>query len=341
MRADRLLSILMLLQTKGQMTAQELADKLEVSPRTIYRDLEALSISGVPVYAERGPNGGCMLMESYRTNLTGLKEQEVRALFMFTVPGLMADLGINKESESALLKLTAALPVPFQQDVAEMRQRLHLDPTGWFQPEEPVPHLTILQEGIWQEKRVRIVYRRGDGQWVTRLLEPYGLVAKASVWYVVGVMQGRLNVYRVSRIQESELTDGRFTRLADFNLPTYWKEWCEQFENIKTRCAVRIRVAPAGMVTVVQTLGEGVYHLATQTGQIDSNGRTILDLTFESPDAACRQLIGLGTLIEVLEPDEVRQKIFATAVQIATYYATTPYQESLSEPTTESLPNGP
>ncbi|MCA9931756.1 MAG: HTH domain-containing protein, partial [Anaerolineales bacterium] len=143
MRADRLISMLMLLQTNGRMTAQELSDRLEVSTRTIYRDLDALSTSGVPVYAERGPNGGCALLDSYRTNLTGLTESEVRALFMFTVPNLLADLGAEKASEAAMLKLTAALPVPFQKDAGEVRARLHLDPVGWFQPKDPVPFLSL------------------------------------------------------------------------------------------------------------------------------------------------------------------------------------------------------
>lgn len=137
MRADRLLSLLLLLQTRGQMTAQELANALEVSPRTIYRDLDALSIAGVPVYAERGPQGGCRLLESYRTNLTGLKEDEVRALFMLTVPGLLADLGLAREAEAALLKLTAALPTPFQQDAALVRQRLLLTRPGGSSRKRP------------------------------------------------------------------------------------------------------------------------------------------------------------------------------------------------------------
>ena len=166
MRADRLISLLMLLQTNGRMTAEDLSERLEVSTRTIYRDLDALSASGVPVYAERGPQGGCMLMESYRTNLTGLNENEVRALFMFTVPGLLAELGAEKDSEQAMLKLTASLPAPFQKDAKMVQERLLLDPAGWFQGEEPVPYLSLLQEAVWNNQRVRVDYRRGDGQWV-------------------------------------------------------------------------------------------------------------------------------------------------------------------------------
>ncbi|HEX6386024.1 MAG TPA: YafY family protein, partial [Anaerolineae bacterium] len=225
MRADRLISILMLLQANGRMTAQELADRLEVSTRTIYRDLDALSTSGVPVYAERGPSGGCALLDSYRTNLTGLTDKEVEALFMFTVPGLLADLGADKASEAAMWKLTASLPAPFRQDAQRVQERLHLDPAGWFQAEEPVPYLSAVQEALWQEHRLRMVYRRGDGHWVKRLVEPYGLVAKTSVWYMVAASYGQPQVYRVSRIQEAELTDSRFERPQDFDLDAYWQAW--------------------------------------------------------------------------------------------------------------------
>jgi predicted DNA-binding transcriptional regulator YafY len=184
MRADRLLSMLMLLQTHGQMTAEDLAGRLEVSPRTIYRDLEALSGAGVPVYSERGAHGGIALLENYRTNLTGLNRDEVRALFMFTVPGLLADLPAGKSQESARLKLAAALPAPFQKDVSWVRQRIHLDPGGWFHPAEATPFLAVAQEAVWHNRRLKNSYRRSDGIWVKRLLEPYGLVAKAGcgIW---------------------------------------------------------------------------------------------------------------------------------------------------------------
>jgi predicted DNA-binding transcriptional regulator YafY len=205
MRADRLISLLMLLQTNGRMTADNLAQRLEVSPRTIYRDLDALSSAGVPVYAERGPHGGCMLMESYRTNLTGLNEKEVQALFMFTVPGLLADLGAEKASQAAMLKLMASLPAPFQQDAAFVQQRLHLDPAAWFQPDEDVPFLPLLQTAVWQHKRFRMTYRRGDGQWVKRLLDPYGLVAKASVWVEVIAPHGlRQKLYEQAALAMSQ-----------------------------------------------------------------------------------------------------------------------------------------
>jgi predicted DNA-binding transcriptional regulator YafY len=312
----------MLLQTKGMMTAQELSERLEVSPRTIYRDLDALSAAGVPVYAERGPQGGCMLLESYRTNLTGLKEDEVRALFMFTVPGLLADLGAAKASEAAMLKLTAALPVPFQQNVAELRNRIHLDAAPWFQPEEPTPHLPLIQEAVWQQRRVRLDYRRGDGLWIKRLVAPYGLVAKSSIWYVVVGFHDRCWVYRVSRIQEAELTDSEFERPSDFDLADYWTQWCRDFEERQAKFVVTLQALPAAVPNLAQVFGDGFYQVMADA--TEENGRLTFNLTFASEEAACQQLLGLGNALIIVNPHTLRQKIRDMSQQLLTLYADIP-----------------
>jgi predicted DNA-binding transcriptional regulator YafY len=320
MRADRLLSMLMLLQTRGRMTAQELADRLEVSTRTIYRDLDALSSAGVPVYAERGPAGGCQLLESYRTNLTGLKETEVRALFMFTVPRLLAYVGAEKELESALLKLTAALPAPFRRDAELVRQRIHLDPAGWFQQEETSPWLALLQEAIWQEQRLRLEYRRGDGHWVKRLVDPYGLVAKAGIWYLVAGSFGRPYTFRVSRIQEAVPTGSHFERPGQFDLVAYWQEWCAAFEKSRQQVAVSLAVQPAGLPLLVQAFGEGIHDLLAQSEGTDEHGRLGLALTFESEESACIRLLGLGTTVEVVAPGSLRRRLAHRARQLWALY---------------------
>lgn len=315
MRADRLISLLMLLQTNGRMTADDLAERLEVSTRTIYRDLDALSGSGVPVYAERGPHGGCMLMESYRTNLTGLNEKEVQALFMFTVPGLLADLGADKASEAAMLKLMASLPAPFQQDATFVQQRLHLDPAAWFQPEEDVPFLPLVQTAVWENKRLRMTYRRGDGQWVKRLVDPYGLVAKASIWYMVAAIYGGRNqVYRISRIMEGKLTDTQFNRPDSFDLATYWQKWRNRFEARQNSLTVTLRVPPNSGPLLALLFGEGIVTslLAAPVSE-DIAGHAIISLTFDSIETACRQLLGLGTAVEVLAPYSLRQALYEQA----------------------------
>jgi len=218
MRADRLLSILLLLQARGRMTAQELADEVEVSQRTIYRDVEALSMAGVPVYADRGPGGGFALLDRYRTTLTGLNRDEVRALFMLSIPEPLAQLGLDGELKAALLKLSAALPEARRPDEALVRQRFHLDSAWWFQPEEPVPHLPALQQAVWEDRRLHLAVRLPFDTRVEWLVDPYGLVAKAGVWYLVCARKNHLRVHRVSDVLTAHVADERFQRPADFDL---------------------------------------------------------------------------------------------------------------------------
>jgi len=207
------------------MTAAELAGELEVSERTIYRDLEALHASGVPVLAERGLGGGITLPDNYRSNLTGLSDGEVRALFLSAVPGPLADLGLGKSIEAAVLKLTASLPDIHRRNIEQVRERIHIDTTEWFRQAEEIPHLELLQRAVWDDRLVTVLYQKSDSGRIKRCLEPYGLVAKGGVWYIVasvtsnmrplGVTRVKaarrtLTVYRVSRIQQAELLDDRF-----------------------------------------------------------------------------------------------------------------------------------
>ena len=303
------------------MTAQDLAERLEVSTRTIYRDLDALSISGVPVYAERGPQGGCFLMDSYRTNLTGLNENEVRALFMFTVPGLMADLGVSKASDAAMLKLTASLPAPFQQDAEKVRQRIHLDTAVFFQQAEPTPYLHLVQDAIWQERRLRMTYRRADGNWVKRLVNPYGLVAKANIWYMVAGSFNAIFTFRISRIQEASLTENTFERPPEFDLKKFWENWLTRLEESRTRYDVVITVPPTNTTLMVEAFGEGMYHLITEESETLANGRLQLTIPFASPEDACRKLLGLGTAVTVIHPPELRHHLAQTARAVAEAYS--------------------
>ena len=224
MRADRLLSILLLLQTRGRMTARELAEQLEVSERTIYRDIEALSTAGIPVYAERGPGGGCTLLDGYQTRLTGLTEAEVRALFLLNMAGPLADLGLSKALDDALLKLSAALPAAQRHGAEQVRQRIHLDTTE-SQGEETMSHLQTIQEAIWQDRKLVLTYCESNGTLSQQLVEPFGLVSQANAWYLVGAVVGERQVFRVSRVQAVSMTEEQFTLPASFDLPLYWAEY--------------------------------------------------------------------------------------------------------------------
>src|SRR5712691_4174354 len=208
MRADRLLSVLLLLQVHRRLTARELAKRLEVSERTIHRDMDALSAAGFPVFAERGIGGGWMLVEGYRTNLTGLNKDEIQALFLTKPLRVLADLGLEKASNAALIKLSAALPSAHRDGAEHARQRIHVDVTGWNRSNESIEFLPALQEAIWQERKLKFSYQRGGGcDAVERLADPLGLVAKGSVWYLVAGVEGEIRSYRVSRVSGAALTE--------------------------------------------------------------------------------------------------------------------------------------
>src|SRR5690349_12419831 len=242
MRADRLLSILLLLQARQRMTARDLAQRLEVSERTILRDMSALGSAGIPVRAERGVGGGWMLLDSYRTTLTGLKETEVQALFLTRPQRLLADLGLDKAAEVGLLKLLAALPSASRRGAQDISQRIHVDGGGWRRAEEATPQLPILQEAVWQERRLRMVYQRGDESVVERVVDPLGLVAKGSVWYLVAGVEGEPRSYRVSRVQEASQLEEPCARPDEFDLVAYWERSTKEFTAALPRYLATLRV---------------------------------------------------------------------------------------------------
>ena len=202
------------------MTARELAECLEVSERTIYRDIEALSSAGIPLYTEPGPGGGCELIDGYQTKLTGLTRAEVRALFLLKISGPLADLGLEQALEGAQLKLSAVLPPAFHVDAMQVHQRIHMD-TSLPEPSHCVPsYLALLQEAVWQDRTLRLSYDRHT----EKLVDPYGLVSRARTWYLVGAVEGEMRILRVSRIRAAEMTEQHFTRPAEFDLAAYWAE---------------------------------------------------------------------------------------------------------------------
>jgi predicted DNA-binding transcriptional regulator YafY len=323
MRADRLLSLLILLQTRGSQTAEQLAGELEVSVRTIYRDLQALSAAGVPVYAERGPGGGCSLLEGYRTNLTGLTPQEARALFMLSIPAPLDQLGVTQELKAALLKLSAALPASGRSEEESSRQRIHLDSSWWFQAEEAIPCLSTIQQALWQDRKLRLAYRADFGTQVQQIVAPYGLVAKASIWYLVYAHPaGDVRALQVARVVEAEILDQAFERPADFNLAEFWNSWCAEFEDSRIRYWVKARVAPGLVERLPNYFGDGIHELIAQARPADGDGWITLTLPFESLNAARTRILGFGRAIEVLEPEALRKSVIDFAAQITDFYRT-------------------
>lgn len=317
MRADRLLSILLLLQTHRRMTARDLATRLEVSERTVYRDMDALSAAGVPVSTERGKGGGCLLLDGYRTNLTGLNDAEIQTLFLTNPSRLLADLGLRRAGEAALIKLLATLPAVSRRDAEFVQQRILIDAAGWNRPEEAVPSLPILQEAIWQERKVRLTYERPGSARGERLVDPLGLVAKGSLWYLVGAVEGTARVYRVARIHGAAITDEPCVRPEGFDLAAYWAQSSADFVANLPRYRVTLQVASEALSLVN---GAGAYGRIEETGPTDADGRTLLHMIFDSEDEACGYIFRFGTKIEVLDPPDLRRRIGRIATEVAALY---------------------
>ena len=321
MRADRLLSILLLLQANRRMTARVLAERLEVSERTVHRDMEALSAAGVPVYAERGAGGGWVLPETYRTNLTRLNDAEVQALFLAQPPRLLADLGLHKAADAALVKLLTALPAAHRQGAESARQRIHIDPTGWRRPEDAVPCLPIIQEAVWQERRLLLSYARPDGTTVDRRVDPLGLVAKGSLWYLVGAVEGEVRTYRVSRVQSATVLDEPARRPPDFDLAAYWARSSFDFVANLPRYPVTVRVAAEALPRLGAA---GGYARVERTGPPDAEGWTTLDVLLQTEEEACGWVLSFGATVEVVAPPELRERVVRLAADIIAFYGRQP-----------------
>lgn len=281
MRADRLLTILMLLQTRGRMTARDLAERLEVSERTIYRDLEALSIAGIPVYTERGHGGGCELLGGYQTNLTGLANTEIQALFTALGGRPVADLGLEQPLNEAMLKLLTALPESRREQAEQARQRIHLDHKAWFASERHgEQHLPLIREALYLEQQLLICHHIANGTHREQILAPYGLVSKAGAWFLIGqyVDRAGVNVIGVASLQEVKMLDLPFTYPQDFNLEAYWHAYCQGMEEEMPLYARSLHLAPYEARHLPHVLGEWGYTLLKSdevtTNQVQNGSET-------------------------------------------------------------------
>jgi predicted DNA-binding transcriptional regulator YafY len=319
MRASRLVNLLLLLQTRGQMTAAALARELEVSVRSIHRDVEALSEAGVPIYAERGPHGGIRLVDGYRTRLTGMTPDEAEALFLSGLPGPAAELGLGTVVAAARLKVLAALPPELRTRASRLVERFHLDAAGWFQAGESTPHLATMADAVWETTAVSIRYGSQE-RLVERVVEPLGLVLKAGVWYVVAATEGQIRTYRVSRIREARPLEHRFARPDPFDLGAYWAESSAAYEREAPRVEVVIRIRPERMGWLPDAIGTRSAREAVRLDADDPDGWIHLRLRLDWPDEAAHTLLRLGSGAEILEPAEIRERLLVTARRIIDRY---------------------
>jgi len=278
----------MLLQNHGKMRAEELASELEVSVRTIYRDIDALSASGVPVYADGGPGGGYSLLEGYRTELTGLSREETEALLLLSLPGPLADLSISKKLKGAVLKVVSAAPSDLAQSEDHMRARLYLDPASWFAPGEEPRFLDELQNCAWRDQKAWMEYSDKKSARSGREICPYALVAKAAIWYLVADTEKGMRVFRVSRIHAVTPLEAHFERVKNFNLRDFWMEWSGTFIESLHGYHAAMRVASEGEGVVGGLWAGAGESLRNAT---DDGGWKRIDVTFANEQEALWQIL--------------------------------------------------
>jgi predicted DNA-binding transcriptional regulator YafY len=301
------------------MTSRDLASRLEVSERTIHRDMEALSGAGIPVTAARGLGGGWSLLGDYRTSLTGLNEAEIQSLFLTKPTKLLADLQLEKAADGALLKLLASLPATFRQGAERARQRIYVDVSGWSRREEAVPFLPVLQEALWMERKLAITYERGENsEPVERLISPMGLVAKGSVWYLVGAVDGHVRTYRVSRVSQVEVLEEAAPIPVEFNLAEYWEQSASTLKSSTPKYLATFWVSPS---VVLRLNFAGRFARVMETDEIVERGWKKVQVGFDVEEMACEYAVSFGPNLEVIEPATLREKVIAMTKATLEFYA--------------------
>jgi predicted DNA-binding transcriptional regulator YafY len=318
-KSSRLISILLLLQTRGRMTAAQIAEELEVSVRTVYRDMDSLHMAGVPLYGDAGHAGGYQLLDGYRTRLTGLNTSEAEALFLNSVPGPAVELGLGPALAAAQLKLRAALPPELREQADRLASRFHFDTPAWYVGDDDARFLPQVADAVWHNRVLDICYRRWrEPTDVDRRIEPYGLVLKAGRWYVVAGPGPR--TFRVDQILAVTPREDRFESPEGFDLAAYWRRYQEEFLARLYRGTAIVRLSPRA----ASLLGGPSARALVETGVVEPDGWVRAVLPIESLDHAHREFLVMGADIEVLGPPELRARLAETAAALAARYAEPP-----------------
>jgi predicted DNA-binding transcriptional regulator YafY len=321
MKSDRLIALLLALQNDGKRSAPELAAELEVSARTIYRDIDALCAAGVPVYAERGAQGGIVLADSYRDTLARFDEGELRALFVSS-DDVLADVGLVGDRKSALKKLANALPARARRSIENGLSRVHVDARGWSRNAGPSAFLSMLRDAVWSDRCVTITYRDRGGATSRRTLEPYGLVAKAGIWYLVACDRETMKTFRVQRIEAVRVLDRAFTRPPGFDVAEYW-------------ATVASKVLPGTPFVATFRMDDRAMANANVYLQVESTRRIarttpheyLVRITFASFDHAVHESFGWSTGAIALEPPELRTRLVERAREVLVRYAPSGFEK--------------
>ncbi|MCD9022191.1 helix-turn-helix transcriptional regulator [Cohnella silvisoli] len=318
MRADRLLMIMSLLQTHGQLSSRELAVQLEVSERTIHRDMEALSVAGIPVYAERGPKGGWALSEGYRNQMTGMTTDEIRSLLLLHSSSVVRDLGLQDQVQTAFRKLFSALPLTVQRETETVRELIHVDGAGWHSSiHSEMPCLPIVQEAIWAQRKLKIVYRSWDSVSETeRFVCPLGLVAKQSIWYLIAQTEEEIRTYRISRLKNASMLEETFSRPGGFDLAAYWEQSTKNFKSNLPRFPASVKVASARWSRFSQER----YVTVLTSEKVDDEGWVKADVEFNTLESACEIILGYGRHVQALSPALLCHSVYEESKAVVSLY---------------------
>jgi len=313
MRADRLVATLLFLQSRGRVTAAEVAEELEVSTRTARRDLEALSIAGIPVYSQPGRNGGWSLIGGARTDLSGLTAAEARTLFLVAGPSS----AVTPEAKAALRKLVQALPETFRAEAEKAASAIVLDPASWGrEAPTPPPHLEILQQAVVTGVRIRLGYRDREGNVTERTAHPLGLVSKGSTWYLVANTDNGMRTFRVWRVQTVDLTDDPVVTPPGFDLHREWQRIVADIDELRGSTRLRVLVEPEAVGWLYGHFGKG----RITVGETRDDGRIELEIGFTDAYPPAIELAGYSRVLEVLEPEEVRRELAEIGARLIERY---------------------
>lgn len=317
MRADRLINILILLQSRGKMTAKELAKELEVSVRTILRDMDALTHAGIPVVSERGKNGGWRLFDHYRSRLSGLTIDEIKSLFLAPSSELLNELGLEKGSIDARQKLLAVIPSAFRDEAQTIWECIYIDTAPWRQSKAKIHELQTVQKAIWERRKLRIDYQPIKGEQKERVVEPLGLVLKGSKWYLVALRNGQMRNYRVSCIQHAKVEKETFQRPSYFDLKTYWEQSKEAFVQNLPQYDVEVEIHPEIMKRI--TFTDKFVELIKWNKPRGDNWIPAT-LRFHHEEEAIAFVLGFANKIKVLSPKKLAEKVVQSAQSVIDFY---------------------
>lgn len=322
MKSSRLLALLLLLQRRGRATAAQLAEELEVSVRTLYRDVAALGAAGVPLWTEPGPQGGIRLMDGWRTRLDGLTAPEATALLLSGAPKAVSDLGLAALAANARAKVDATLPEALRARAAALRARFHLDAPGWFTRPEPLEALSTVAEAVWESRRLDLRYGK-DG--ARRRVDPLGLVLKGGTWYLVARHREDLRTYRVGRITGASMLDARFEPPAGFDLAAWWSRASAAFDRSLLRYPCTIRLSPAAFRLLPHAIpSDAIREMLAEAAPPDDEGWRTVALRLEGEEVAAHQLTALGAGVEVVAPPALRARLYAVGRAMAERNAPAP-----------------